>query len=192
VYDLEERINFAVFPALQGGPHNNTIAAISVALKEASAPDFLEYQRQVKRNSARLAKEMLDRKYTLVSGGTDNHLFLLDLRPLGIDGARVDSLLERCNITLNKNAVPGDTKPLVPGGVRIGSPAMTTRGMKEGDFAKIGDLVHRGIQLAIKLNSEGDNSKKLKSFQSAVLQEGGEIRSLRDEVISFVSSFPMP
>jgi glycine hydroxymethyltransferase len=152
---LEEKINSAVFPALQGGPHNNTIAAISVALKEAMSPDFKQYQIQVKKNAARLAQSLLGKGYTLVSGGTDNHLMLLDLRPKGIDGARVDSLLDKCNITLNKNSVPGDTKPMVPGGVRIGTPAMTTRGLVEKDFEKVAEFIDRGINIAIKINKEG-------------------------------------
>jgi len=192
-YDFEEKINFAVFPALQGGPHNNTIAAISVALKEALSPEFKQYQRQVKKNAAHLAKSLTSKGYTLVSGGTDNHLMLLDLRPQNIDGARVDAVLEACNITLNKNAVPGDTKPFVPGGVRIGTPAMTTRGLVEADFEKVADFIDRGIKIALKVNAEGENSKKLKTFQSSLESKTyPEIVALKKEVTEFAKKFPMP
>jgi glycine hydroxymethyltransferase len=192
-YELEEKINSAVFPALQGGPHNNTIAAISVALKEAMSPEFKQYQAQVKKNAAKLAQCLTSKGYTLVSGGTDNHLMLLDLRPKGIDGARVDALLEKCNITLNKNAVPGDTKPMTPGGVRIGTPAMTTRGLVEKDFEKVADFIDRGINIALQINKEGDNSSKLKSFKTALeTKQYPEIKTLGKEVNEFARQFPMP
>lgn len=193
VQDLEERINFAVFPSLQGGPHNNQIAAISVALKEAMSPEFKEYQLQVLKNSSKLAETLMAKGYTLVSGGTDSHLILVDLRPKNIDGARVDAFLERCNITVNKNSVPGDTKPFVPGGMRLGTPAMTTRGLKEQDFVKIAEFIDRGVQIALKINKEGENSKKLKSFKDSLHSHfPPEAIKLKEEVIEFSKSFPMP
>jgi len=189
--DLGEKINSAVFPALQGGPHNNTIAGISVALHEAMSPEFKDYQAQVKKNAARLAQSLVKKGYTLVSGGTDNHLMLLDVRPQNIDGARVDKLLEKANITVNKNAVPGDTKPFVPGGIRLGSPALTTRGFVEADFEVVADFIHRGIQIAQKIN-QGENTKKLKTFQTALEQDIPEITKLKKEVEQFARKFPMP
>lgn len=195
LYDLEERINFSVFPSFQGGPHNHTIAGISVALKEALSPEFKEYQLQVKKNSSKLAQLLIGKGYKLVSGGTDNHLMLVDLRPQGIDGARVDSVLEKCDITINKNTVPGDTRPFVPGGIRIGVPALTTRGFKEADFDKVAEFIDRGIKIAIKLNGEGENSKKLKSFQdnvASVAKTHPDIQALKKEVNEFASKFPMP
>eukprot|EP00741_Cyanophora_paradoxa_P009439 tig00000144_g9143.t1 len=104
MYDLEDKINSAVFPGLQGGPHNHTIAALSVALLEANSEPFRAYQRQVKANAQRMAAALMSKGYTLVSGGTDNHLVLLDLRPKGTDGARVERVLELCHITANKNS----------------------------------------------------------------------------------------
>ena len=117
-------------------------------------PEFVEYQKQVLKNSRVLAEVFLKKGYTLVSGGTDNHLMLVDLKPQvssimwrnfphhsraqGIDGARAEATLEACNITVNKNTVPGDTKPLVPGGLRIGTPALTTRGLKVTVFSLVG------------------------------------------------------
>eukprot|EP01102_Stenamoeba_stenopodia_P001425 TRINITY_DN1123_c0_g1_i1.p1 TRINITY_DN1123_c0_g1~~TRINITY_DN1123_c0_g1_i1.p1 ORF type:complete len:514 (-),score=125.68 TRINITY_DN1123_c0_g1_i1:68-1609(-) len=195
LYDLEEKINFAVFPSLQGGPHNNAIAALAVALKEALTPEFKEYQSQVKKNSAHLAKVMMQLGYNLVSGGTDNHLILVDLRAKDIDGARAEKVLEYCNITVNKNAVPGDTKPFVPGGLRVGTPALTSRGLKEADFEKVAHFIDRGISIAIKFNREGENSKRLKDFQESLEKkksEDSELNALRKEVEAFASSFPMP
>jgi glycine hydroxymethyltransferase len=193
MWDLEEKINFSVFPSFQGGPHNNTIASLSVALKEALSPEFKEYQIQIKKNAQALANELLKRGYTLVSGGTDNHLMLVDLRPQDIDGARVDALLEKCEITVNKNAVPGDTKPLVPGGIRLGTPALTTRGLVESDFIKVAEFIDRGIKIAIKINSEGENKQKLSNFkQSLETKKYPEIIALKNEVIEFALKFSMP
>jgi glycine hydroxymethyltransferase len=123
MYDLEEKINFAVFPGLQGGPHNHTIGALATCLKQAASADFVEYQKQVLKNSRRLADELIKLGYTLVSGGTDNHLVLVDVKQSkGIDGARVERILELACIASNKNTVPGDTSALTPSGIRMGAP----------------------------------------------------------------------
>ena len=100
--------------------------------------------------------------------------------------------MEECNITINKNAVPGDTKPFVPGGIRLGTPAMTTRGLKENHFHTVADFIERGVQIALEINAVGENSKKLKSFQSAVKQDHPKIEALRKEVVEFASKFYMP
>jgi len=191
-WDLEEKINFAVFPALQGGPHNNTIAAIAVCLKEAMTPEFVQYQKQVKENCAVLAQSLIKKGYTLVSGGTDNHLLLLDLRPQGVDGARAELVMEVCGITVNKNTVPGDTKPLVPGGLRIGTPALTTRGMGAADFETVGNFLHRAVQLTSSVNKQGSNASSLKTFRESVARGTPEMSALRKEVATFASKFPMP
>jgi len=192
-YDLEDKVNFSVFPSTQGGPHNNTVAAISVALLEAMSPDFATYQRQVVNNCRTLAQRLIDKGYTLVSNGTDNHLLLLDLRPQHIDGARMDAFLDAVNITVNKNAVPGDLKPMVPGGIRIGSPALTSRGFTEADFKRVADFIDRGIKLALSVNAEGENSKKLKSFKESIAaKQSSEMKALKSEVIEFAKNFPMP
>jgi len=192
LYDYEEKINFSVFPSFQGGPHNNTIAGISVALKEAMSPEFKTYQHQVVKNSKKLAESLLSKGYTLVSGGTDNHLMLVDLRPQNIDGARVDAILEKCDITVNKNSVPGDTRPFVPGGVRLGTPALTTRGFNEKDFEKVAEFIDRGIKAAIKVNAEGENNKLLKTFKEALNKEYPEITAIKKDVNVFAKQFPMP
>lgn len=141
--ELAEKIDKAVFPGLQGGPHNHTTAAIAVALKEASTEEFKEYTKQIVKNSKALAEELIKRGYKIISGGTDNHLFLVDIiASVGISGEEASTLLEESNITVNKNAIPNDTrKPWDPSGLRIGTPAITTRGMKEKNMVKIAEFI---------------------------------------------------
>ncbi|WP_027858221.1 serine hydroxymethyltransferase [Marinobacterium jannaschii] len=130
--DLEKKLNSAVFPGGQGGPLMHVIAAKAVAFKEALAPEFTEYQQQVVKNADAMASVFLERGYDVVSGGTDNHLFLLSLIKQGLTGKDADAALGRASITVNKNAVPNDPQsPFVTSGLRIGSPVITTRGMKE-------------------------------------------------------------
>lgn len=189
-YDLEGPINFAVFPGLQGGPHNHTIAALATALKQAVATDYVEYQHQVVKNSAALATALTKRGYTLVSGGTDNHLCLVNLKQSrSIDGARVEAVLELANIALNKNTVPGDKSALTPSGVRIGTPALTSRGFKEADFAVVADLFDRGVQIACDIKATGG---KLKEFRSKLHtdQFAPTIAQLKHDVASFAQTFP--
>ncbi|KAG4968436.1 hypothetical protein JHK87_034087 [Glycine soja] len=119
-YDFEEKINFAVFPSMQGGPHNNHIAALAIALKQVATPEYKAYMQQVKKNAQALACALLRRKCRLVTGGTDNHLILWDLRPLGLTGKFYEKVCETCHITLNKIAIFGDNGTIIPGGVRVG------------------------------------------------------------------------
>lgn len=144
MYDLEEKVNMTVFPGLQGGPHENAIAAIATALKQAMSNEFKEYQHQVVKNAAKLAEELIAKGYTIVTGGTDNHLVSVDLRPLGLTGARVEKILEDIEIACNKNTVPGDKSALNPGGIRLGTPALTTRGMKEEDIVEVVNFIDKG------------------------------------------------
>jgi glycine hydroxymethyltransferase len=128
----------AVFPGLQGGPHNHTTAAIAVALKEASQPAFKDYAKQVVANARALAEALLARGYDLVSGGTDNHLILIDLTSKGVPGKKAAQALDRAGIELNYNTVPFDPrKPFDPSGIRLGTPAVTSRGMSEADMARV-------------------------------------------------------
>lgn len=136
--DIEKKINFMVFPAYQGGPHMHTIAAKAVAFKEAMQPEFKSYIKQVKANAQAMTKVFIDRGLKIVSGGTDNHLFLVDMIEKGLTGKEVDAALGRANITVNKNAVPNDPQsPFVTSGIRIGTPSITTRGFKEADAAQV-------------------------------------------------------
>ncbi len=136
--DIEKKLNSMVFPGTQGGPLMHVIAAKAVAFKEALAPEFKAYQRQVLDNSRAMASVFIERGYKVVSGGTDNHLFLVDLIDKGITGKDADAALGRANITVNKNAVPNDPQsPFVTSGIRIGTPAVTTRGFKETEVSDL-------------------------------------------------------
>lgn len=189
-YDLENKINHAVFPGHQGGPHNHTISALAVALGQANTPDFRAYQQQVLDNSQSLTGGFIKRGLKVVSGGTDNHLCLVDLRDKGIDGAKVETLLELCNVALNKNTVPGDKSALMPGGIRVGTPAMTSRGMKEADFDQVADYILQGIDIALAVQ-EVSGSKKLKDFKAALDrgEQRSEIAALKASVTQFVNQF---
>ena len=185
----EEAINSAVFPALQGGPHNHQIGAVAVALREAAAPEFAAYIRQVKANARALAAHLSEHGYTIASGGTDNHQLLWDLRPEGLSGSKMQAICDACAITLNKNAVVGDRSALTPGGVRLGTPAMTTRGLRESDFAEVARQLHRAAQLA--LDVQRRSGPKLADFKRELSGEA-RVRELRDEVSAFTRGFPMP
>ena len=192
-YDLEEKINAAVFPGHQGGPHNHTITALAVALKQAASPDFRQYQEKVLSNNKAMADYFQSKNYTLVSGGTDNHLLLLDLRPLGINGGKVEHLLSAVNIAANKNTVPGDLSAMNPGGLRLGSPALTTRGLEKHDFVRVGELIHEGIELARALQKE--SGVKLVDYKRRVEEElakadGGKVGALKRKVTEFARQFP--
>ena len=144
LYDFEDKINQAVFPGLQGGPHNNTIAGIATSLKQAATQEFADYQSRVVRNAQRLAQRLQERGYTVVSGGTDNHLVWVDLRPQQLNGARAERILEEISIACNKNTVPGDKSALNPGGIRLGTPALTTRGLDEAAIDKVVEFIDEG------------------------------------------------
>lgn len=193
MYDLEQDINFAVFPSLQGGPHNHAIGGVAVALKQAMSPDFVVYQKQVLANARAMAEELEKRGYALVSGGTDNHLVLVNLKASKrIDGARVEAVCNQVSLTLNKNSVPNDTSALVPGGVRLGSPALTSRGFLEDDFRKVVAFVDEAVHIAQALQAK---TTKLKEFQDLLLSDP-EVRrkclDLKTRVNSFASKFPIP
>lgn len=194
LYDLEGPINFSVFPGHQGGPHNHTITALAVALKQAQTDEFKAYQQQVIKNAKTLEVAFSELGYTLVTGGTDNHMVLLDLKPLKLDGARVEAVLEQVNITCNKNTTPGDQSALTPMGLRIGAPAMTSRGLGEEDFKKIANYVNTVIKLTQKIQSElPKEANKLKDFKAKVASGSiDEINSLKKEVIGWASTFPLP
>jgi len=139
--ELAQKIDKAIFPGIQGGPLMHIIAAKAVCFKEALSPEFKAYQEQVVKNAKALADALVAEGFDLVSGGTDNHLMLVDLRPMGITGKEFEHRLESVNITVNKNAIPNDPeKPFVTSGVRVGTPALTTRGLKEEQMKKIAHL----------------------------------------------------
>ncbi len=156
--DLAKKINSAVFPGLQGGPLMHVIAAKAVALHEALAPEFRNYAHAVVANAKALAAPILSGGYALVTGGTDNHLLLVDLRPKGLTGKAAETALGRARITCNKNGVPFDTqKPTVTSGIRLGSPAATSRGFGVAEFRKVGELIVETLD-GLAANGESGNA----------------------------------
>jgi len=138
----ELKLNKAIFPGLQGGPLVHVIAAKAVAYQEALQPEFKTYAKQVKANAAKLAQSMMDKGFTVFTNGTDNHLLLVDLRPIGVTGKDAEDRLDEAGITCNKNAIPHDTtSKSVTGGIRLGTAALTTRGMKENDMETIAEAI---------------------------------------------------
>merc|ERR1711972_260171 len=192
VYQYEDAINLSVFPALQGGPHNHQIAGLATQLKEVASPEFKMYAKQVKANAAALADYLTGKGYKLATNGTENHLMLWDLRPLGLTGNKMEKVLEMVHITLNKNAVHGDVSAMTPGGVRIGAPAMTSRGLKEADFVKIGEFLTEALQIAIDVQATA--GKKLVDFLKGLKSKEAEdkISALKSKVEEFAGSFAMP
>lgn len=209
MYDLEGPINASVFPGHQGGPHNHTITALAVALGQAQSREFQEYQRTVLLNAKALAERLGNPKekgglgYTVVSGGTDNHLVLIDLKNKGVDGARVERVLELVGVASNKNTVPGDKSAMKPGGLRMGSPAMTTRGLLPEDFTRVAEIVDRAVTITqhldkkAKEDAEAKNRKNPASVKAFLdfLGDGSEVKEvveLRGEVESWIGTFSLP
>lgn len=145
--EIAKKINKAIFPGVQGGPLEHVIAGKAVAFGEALTPEFKQYQHQVILNARALAKTLMDNGVSLVSGGTDNHLMLVKLTGFDITGKELETLLDECNITVNKNSIPNDPqKPTVTSGIRVGTPSVTTRGMKEEDMVVIGNCIAKVIK----------------------------------------------
>lgn len=209
LYDLEGPINASVFPGHQGGPHNHTITALAVALHQAQSGEFKDYQKMVLKNAKALAERLGNAAYTgglgynIVSGGTDNHLVLIDLKSKNIDGARVERVLELCGVASNKNTVPGDKSAMKPGGLRMGTPAMTTRGFQPADFTRVAEIVDRAVTISLKVDKAARadaESKKIKAPGSVKAflsylgngEEVADISVLRHEVEEWVGTFSEP
>ena len=209
MYDLENPINASVFPGHQGGPHNHTITALAVALRQAQTPEFKAYQKTVLLNAKALADRLGNPKdkgglgYNVVSGGTDNHLVLIDLKDRGIDGARVERILELVGVASNKNTVPGDVSAMKPGGLRMGSPAMTTRGLLPEDFKRIAEIVDRAVGMTLSLDKKAKKEMESRGRKSpgsvnAFLEYVGdgteisEVLEVRREVEDWVGTFSLP
>lgn len=197
MYNYESAINQAVFPALQGGPHNNNIAGIAVALKQADTEEFRSYARQVIKNAQALSSILTKKGYSIVTGGTDMHMFLLDVRPQKLSGSKADAVLEKCQITANKNTVPGDKSALNPGGMRIGTPAITSRNMKEAEMEKLADFIDEALKIAIEIEMSlrcDEKASSLKEFKAKLSQPdaGAKIEKLSNTVEEFAAKYPMP
>ncbi|XP_008060816.1 serine hydroxymethyltransferase, cytosolic isoform X2 [Carlito syrichta] len=167
---------------------------VAVALKQAMTPEFKVYQQQVVANCRALSEALTELGYKIVTGGSDNHLILVDLRSKGTDGGRAEKVLEACSIACNKNTCPGDRSALRPSGLRLGTPALTSRGLLEKDFQKVAHFIHRGIELTLQIQNDVGVRATLKEFKERL---GGDkyqraIQVLREEVESFASLFPLP
>jgi glycine hydroxymethyltransferase len=157
--EYAKEIDKSVFPGIQGGPLMHVIAAKAVSFKEAMSKDFNDYQKNIVRNAAKIANELSIRGNELVSGGTDNHLMLVDLTPQNITGKDAEAKLSEAGIILNKNTIPFETRsPFITSGIRIGTPAVTTRGMKEKEMVIIADA----IDITIKNTNDADRIKEVK------------------------------
>jgi len=186
--ELGDAIDFAVFPGLQGGPHNHQIAGVANQLLEAQTPEFKTYIQQVKKNAKTLANYLVSKGYNLVTNGTDNHLMLVDLRNRGVSGSKAEYVCEQVDISLNKNSVFGDTSAINPGGIRIGTSALTTRGLVESDFERVGEYIDRVIKLCQEV--QNISGKKLKDFKETLHSHyQGQLDELKYEVNIFAEKY---
>lgn len=192
-YDYEKKINEAIFPGLNGGPHNHAIGAIAVALKDCMTEGFKEYAIQTIANSKTMANSLMSKGYKVVTDGTDNHLFLLDLRSVGLTGSKGEKILEDISIACNKNTCPGDKSAMNPSGIRIGLPALTSREMKEKEILQVADFVDQGFKLAMEINKAAA-SPALKDFKETLHTEEfqAKVKALRNDIENFAVNFPMP
>jgi glycine hydroxymethyltransferase len=175
---LAKDIDKAVFPGLQGGPHNHTTAAKAIAFKEAATPAFREYAHAIVANAKALAEHLQGRGFTLVTGGTDNHLMLVDLTNRGLGGRKVASSLNRAGIELNANSIPFDPrKPFDPSGLRIGLAALTSRGMSTAQMSAVAELIDAGVTASAKHDGEIDDA---------------DAASIRARVRELLAPFPAP
>jgi len=193
--DLAKKVDRAVFPGLQGGPHDHTTAALAVALKEALQPDFKVYIAQVVKNCQALGMAMAAKGITLVTGGSDNHMQLIDLTPFGKGkGLYVQEALDIAGITVNKNTVPGEpSSPFYPSGIRLGTPALTTRGMKEQEMEQIGGWIAEVIGLVKDFGMPDDKAERTEAITHfrKWLEGDARIREIREEVRALAGRFPL-
>jgi glycine hydroxymethyltransferase len=193
--NLDSKIDKAVFPGLQGGPHNHQTAAIAVALDEALQPEFKDYAKQIVKNSKALAKFLMDNDIKLVSNGSENHLILADLTPFGQGkGLYGQDALEAAGVTVNKNTIPADpSSPFYPSGIRLGTPALTTRGMKETEMEQIGSIIAQAVKIGCAYDFSEDKVERkdlIKKFKSEI-KENQELKKLKQEVFELCAKFPL-
>ena len=186
---LGEKIDFAVFPMLQGGPHNNAIGALCAQFQEVLSPEWKLYAQQTKANAKTLGEALVKRGYTLSSGGTDNHLLLWAVKAQGLSGSKVERACEHVGVSLNKNCVPGDKSALNPGGVRIGLPAMTARGVKEADIDEIAEILHLVVQECAAIQEK--TGKKMVDFVPA-MESSEALKAVAARVRKFSKQFEIP
>jgi len=194
-YDLENRINMAVFPGLQGGPHNHAVGGIAVAMKTATTEEFKQYQVQVVANARRLAAGLIKLGYKVVTGGTDIHLVLVDMKKssVSMSGAKAEFILESVSVSCNKNTVPGDKSALNPSGIRLGTPSLTTRGLSDEDMDKVVEFLHRAFNLAVEV--EKVTGPKLVDWKKRIKEDAEtveKVKAIKEEVEKFAVTFRLP
>jgi len=193
--DLAGKIDKAIFPGLQGGPHNHTTAGIAVALKEASTPEFKAYAAQIVKNTKTLEQEFAKAGIHMVSGGTDNHLLLLDLSANGTLGSQLEYAMDLAHMTANKNTIPGEkSSPYYPSGLRLGTPALTTRGFKEADMVKVAGWIIRVIDHLKNDGLPAEQSERmafLKAFKAKANQDPF-LKAIGAEIKEYTKNFPIP
>lgn len=182
-------IDFAVFPQTHGGPHNNTIAGVAVALNESMTEEYKNYVSCVIENARALSEELMRLGVPIVTNGTDSHMMLVSLLPFDLTGSKMEKLLEFANITVNKNTIPGDKSALSPKGIRLGTPALTTRGLKGKEFKEIAHFIYEGIMIAKEIQKE--KGKKLSAFISG-FNECNRLKELKEKVRNFIKNYPLP
>nr|NP_001138162.1 serine hydroxymethyl transferase, isoform B [Drosophila melanogaster]NP_001284916.1 serine hydroxymethyl transferase, isoform C [Drosophila melanogaster]ACL82894.1 serine hydroxymethyl transferase, isoform B [Drosophila melanogaster]AHN59387.1 serine hydroxymethyl transferase, isoform C [Drosophila melanogaster] len=194
LYDLEERINQAVFPSLQGGPHNNAVAGIATAFKQAKSPEFKAYQTQVLKNAKALCDGLISRGYQVATGGTDVHLVLVDVRKAGLTGAKAEYILEEVGIACNKNTVPGDKSAMNPSGIRLGTPALTTRGLAEQDIEQVVAFIDAALKVGVQA-AKLAGSPKITDYHKTLAENvelKAQVDEIRKNVAQFSRKFPLP
>lgn len=191
--DIEAKVNFAVFPSLQGGPHNHAIAGIATAMLQATTPQFKEYQRQVVANAKRLCSNLKKAGFEIVTGDTEVHMVIVNIRPFGLTGAKAEFLLEEVNIACNKNTVPGDKSAFNPSGIRLGTPALTTRGLVESDMDTVVELIHEILSLGVEA-TKLSASPKLVDFKEVFSKPpmSDRLLQIKRKVEAFADQFPIP
>ncbi|CDR95737.1 serine hydroxymethyltransferase, putative [Babesia bigemina] len=185
---IGDKINAAVFPAMQGGPHNNTIAGLAVQLKTVMSPEWKVYVKKVIENARALASECQKRGFEIVTGGTDNHTVIVNVKPFGVNGNKVEHICNASGITLNTATVPGDTTMLNPSGVRLGSPAMTSRGATPQDMAVIAEFILEATRIAQSLQEA--HGAKMDAFKAGAAGDE-RVAELRRKVTEWVREFPI-
>uniref|UniRef100_A0AC35TTK6 Serine hydroxymethyltransferase n=1 Tax=Rhabditophanes sp. KR3021 TaxID=114890 RepID=A0AC35TTK6_9BILA len=193
MYDIGPKIDSAVFPGLQGGPHNHTISAIAVALKQCLSNEFVEYSKQVIVNAKTLSDRLTELGYNIVTGGTDNHLLLVDLRAKKLEGARIESVLDLAHIACNKNTCPGDVSAFKPSGIRLGTPALTSRRFKSEDFVEVANFIDEAIQVYVKHSADaGKTVKEFNDFIATNTEFLKDIHAVGEKVEQFCDKFDIP
>jgi len=185
-----KEMDYSVFPGTQGGPHNHAIAGIAVALHEAMQPEFAVYAKQIILNCQTLANELRTMGHKIATNGTDTHLLLWDLRPHGVTGNKVEYVCDLAAMTVNKNTVHGDKSAMVPGGVRLGTPALTSRGFKEDEFKVVAKFLDEACRLSVTIQQEVGSTKHPEFV--ALADKNEKIKDLRQRVEEFAGKFPIP